>query len=300
MLGGGGVRRLPSIGSGTANSTKRVWRFPKCGPACGVPTGRAAYIWIQPACAPRDSHGWSCVAWRHARRAVALLASCYRTALDLARQPRLASIAFAPSISCGVLTVYPASMRLRRSPVRGDARGPKPNSDRILPRRPRYRATMSAPLLPQASHNTPDRPTLHSSPDHPGTMAGGADTPALVCRACPRQGGPAPARSPTDLSHSRYRRDVRRGPRPNTASVFGINLFVPEGAFAWMTSQLVPANRSCWRVSNDGCFGLARVRSRRRPAARDFDAQLDAGAGRWRASHSALRSACCLRPQCGK
>ena len=127
MLGGGGVDGAIHRAAGR-ELYEACLAIPEVSPGVRCPTGRSR---ITPAFNLSARHVIHTVGpiWRGgAHREAGLLASCYRTALLLARQHQVRSIAF-PAISCGVYG-YPleeaAAIAVR------ETRGRETDFDRIL------------------------------------------------------------------------------------------------------------------------------------------------------------------------
>ena len=154
----------------------RASRYRKCGPASDVRPGRAASPRVSTWCTARHSYRRSNLA-RRAHRRGELLASCYRTALALARQHQARSIAF-PAISCGVYG-YPLDEAAAIAVRETRARESEFDRSRSCLRSRRPRRPHHMPVTTVL--------TTRSGCQHPiiqAPMAGGGDTPALVAAVC--------------------------------------------------------------------------------------------------------------------
>jgi O-acetyl-ADP-ribose deacetylase (regulator of RNase III) len=170
MLGGGGVDG--AIHRAQARAVRGVPRGSGVRPGVRCPTGQSRITPGFQLSARYVIHTVGPI-WRGGDRGEAkLLASCYRTSLELARQHQARSIAF-PAISCGVYG-YPideaAAIAVR------EVRHTKPfrshQSRRVRTRRSRHpcRVPVTTPLTTRLALTHP----IIQAP-----MAGGGDTPAL-------------------------------------------------------------------------------------------------------------------------
>jgi O-acetyl-ADP-ribose deacetylase (regulator of RNase III) len=227
--------------------------------------------------------------WRGGRHDEApLLASCYRSALELARHHHVRSIAF-PAISCGVYG-YPIDQasaiavretarhrerlrshrprRIRRRCSRGlIGRSERERIERFARSERRERPErLNDPNDPNDSNDPTIRTTVYMQTiltdrlglQHPiiqAPLAGGGDTPELVAAVC--EAGALGSIGATYLTPQQIV-DASAAVRAKTRRPFGINLFVPERACP-TTSQWARPSLGLRRFTrSSGCRVLNR------------------------------------------